>query len=55
MDPRDPRIPVETEYDWGGNTKRLPPASRTETDFSEAQLCLSKWQNCGVTIEYEQD
>ena len=54
-DPSDPRIPVETAYDFGGNTKRLPPASRTEVDFAEAQVCLAKYQGSGITVEYEKD
>lgn len=52
-DPSDPRIPIATSYDIGGNTKTLPPASRTEVPFEEAQLCLSKYQTAGVTVEYE--
>jgi hypothetical protein len=55
MDPRDPRIPVETEYDWGGNTKRLPPGSRTEVSFEEGQHALGKWQLAGVALEYVKD
>lgn len=52
-DPSDNRISVETAYDFGGNTKRLPPDSRTEVSFEEGQLALSKWQGHGVTLEYE--
>lgn len=49
--PSDPRLFAETEYDYGGHTRILPPDSRTEVTESEAQVCLSRFQNAGVSIE----
>lgn len=53
-DPRDTRLFIETKYDYAGNTKTLPPDSRTEVATEdEAQLALSRYQTVGVSLEYE--
>lgn len=52
-DPANPHQGIEVQYDFGGNTKTLPADSRVEVSFDEGQLALSKWQNLGVSLEYE--
>lgn len=54
-DPADDRLFIATEYEYGGNTKVLPPDGRTEVTEAEAQVCLARFQTVGVTIEYERD
>ena len=53
--PEDDRIFVTTEFDFGGETIILQPNSRTEMSFAKAQLCLSRFQGRGVTVEYEKE
>lgn len=52
-DENDPRLFAPLEYSFGGNTKVLPPDSRTEVDPEEAQVCLQKYQTIGISVEYE--
>lgn len=54
-DPADSRFGIAVSYDVGGKTKYLPPDSRTEVGFDEAQLVLSRYQTTGVSVEYEKE
>jgi hypothetical protein len=52
-DPANPHKGIEVQYDFGGNTKRLPPDARVEVGFDEGQLALTKLGAVGVSLEYE--
>lgn len=52
-EPSDPRLFAATEYSYAGNTKILPPNSRTEVSEDEAQVATARFGTVGVSIERE--